>query len=338
MSNGSLSDIDVDYEEPAYEQPEIDAVARELDERPLAVRAAIGARTRRRLLWLGLGFLGSLLAGLLALGVRPSDPAAIGRVLVPTVILAAAVFETFDSASGMGFGTALSPLLFSLGYSPLEVVPALFIAESTTGLLAGAMHHEFRNVEFSVRPPLTEATRAVVVLTAGGVVGVVLSVALGYLAFSLPAALVEAYVAVLVISMGVIGLLRESLPRSDVYRPRRLAGFALLAGVNKGISGGGFGPVVTLGQIFAGVYEKTATAITSLAEGLVSLVGMAVYLALFAAGFPISYQLLPSLLVGSVIAAVLAPYIVRVLPGRILGPLIPAYAFAIGLVMLLQYL
>ena len=334
MSEGRITDVEA--VEPEYREPEIDAVARELDDRPLADRARIGTRTRRRLGWLALVFTVGLLASVWAAGVRPADPAAVSRLFVPSVIVAGVVFETLDSASGMGFGTALSPLLFSLGYAPLEVVPALFVTESMTGLLAGAMHHEFENAEFSIRPPLTDATRAVIVLAAGGITGTVLSVLIAYLALGLPAALIEGYVAVLVIGMGLVGIARQYLPRSNVYRPRRLAGFALLAGVNKGISGGGFGPVVTLGQIFAGVYEKTATAITSLAEGLVSLVGMVVYLTLFAAGFAVDYRLLPSLLVGSVVAAVVAPYLVRVVPGKILGYLIPIYAFGIGVVVLLQ--
>ena len=334
MSEGRITEIeDV---EPAYRDRDIDAVARELDRQSLAERARIGQRTRRRLGWLAVVFVAGFLTSVWIAGVRPADPAAVGRLFVPSVIVAGAVFQTLDSAAGMGFGTALSPLLFSLNYAPLEVVPALLVTQSISGLLAGAMHHEFENVEFSIRPPLTDATRAVIVLTAGGVVGAVLSILVAYLALGLPGTVIEGYVAVLVIVMGVIGVVRQYLPRSNVYRPRRLVGFALLAGVNQGISGGGFGPVVTLGQIFAGVYEKTAAAITALAEGLVSIVGTLLYLTLFAAGLSVEFVLLPSLLVGSVFAAVIAPYLVRVVPGKLLAYLIPVYAFGIGLVVLLQ--
>jgi len=328
-----MDGLDAEYEEPEYEEPEIDAVARALDERPMAERARVTRGTVLRVAGLAVAFLVPYAVALSLLGVDVTEPGALRRSLVPSVVLAGLVFETFDSASGMGFGTALTPLLLSFGYSPLEIVPVLFVTESATGLLASVVHQEFGNAEFSLRPP-SDATRAVAVLAGAGIVGTVTSVALAYLAFDLPQTLLEGYVAVLVIAMGFVGLLRQYLPRPEVYQPDRLVGFAFLAGINKGVAGGGYGPVVTMGQIFAGVYEKTATAITSLAEGIVSAVGAVVYFGLFAAGFPVSYELLPSLFVGSFVAAVLAPYVVRVLPGRVLAYLIPIYAFLIGAVTL----
>jgi len=328
-----MDETDAAYTEPVdYAEPEIDRAARRLDERQLRDRVAVRRQAYRRVALLLVGYLGLLVGGIVLV-----DGAGVGSVpslFVPGVLLAAFVFETLDSASGMGFGTSLAPLLFAAGYAPLEVVPVLFLTETVTGLLAGALHHEFENVRFSVRPPLTDATKAVVLLAGAGILGTLLSIALTYLVVDVPATVIEGYVALLVIGMGVVGILRQFLPRERPYRPRRLAGFALLAGVNKGISGGGYGPVVTLGQIFAGVYEKTATAITSLAEGVVSLVGALAYVGLFAAGFPVEYTLLPSLFTGAFLAAIVAPYLVRVLPGRVLEYLIPLYAFAIGAVAL----
>jgi len=325
---------DVPFSEPIeYDEPGIDREARRLDRKPIAERARLDRRSRRRVGLLVGGYLVALVVGTTVLsGI---EGVSVGALVFPVVFLAAFVFETLDSASGMGFGTSLSPLLFGLGFSPLEVVPALFVTETVTGLLAGALHHEFDNVEFSVQPPLSDATKAVLVLTAAGVLGTVASVLLAYLVVELPAGAIETYVALVVIGMGIFGLVRPYLPEGTSYRPRRLAGFALLAGINKGISGGGYGPVVTLGQIFAGVYEKTATAITSLSEGLVSAIGAVTYAGLFAAGFPIDYVLFPSLLTGAVFAAIAAPYLVRVLPGRVFEVLIPLYAFSIGTYALL---
>jgi len=330
-----MGEPDPSYTEPIdYAEPEIDRAARRLDERSVRERIALGGRSYRRVGLVVVAYVVVLVGGTVVVGGVPL--ASVPGLFVPTVVLAGFVFETLDSASGMGFGTSLSPLLFSVGYTPLEVVPVLFLTETVTGLLAGVLHHEFENVEFVVRPPLNDATRAVLLLAGAGIVGTLGSVAFAYLVVRLPDGIIEGYVAVLVIAMGVIGVLRQFLPRAEQYRPHRLAGFALLAGINKGISGGGYGPVVTLGQIFAGVYEKTATAITSLAEGLVSLVGALVYLGLFAAGFAVDYTLVPSLFTGAVLAAIVAPYLVRVVPGRVLEYLIPIYAFAIGAVALVQ--
>ena len=57
--------------------------------------------------------------------------------LIPLVIILAFIFETMDSCAGMGFGTGLTPLLFLLGYEPLQVVPILLISETITGFTAG---------------------------------------------------------------------------------------------------------------------------------------------------------------------------------------------------------
>jgi len=46
--------------------------------------------------------------------------------------------------------------------------------------------------------------------------------------------------------------------------------------------------------------------------------------------------LLPSLFTGGFFAALIAPYLVRVLPNKFWRYLIPAYAFGIGIYLILQ--
>jgi len=82
--------------------------------------------------------------------------------------------------------------------------------------------------------------------------------------------------------------------------------------MNKGLGGGGYGPVITLGSVFAGVIEKSATGIATLADGFAGVGG--------------DLTIVPSLWAGAFPAGVLAPYAVRVLPNRIWQYLIPVYA------------
>ncbi|MEM4781721.1 MAG: TSUP family transporter, partial [Halalkalicoccus sp.] len=234
---------------------------------------------------------------------------------------------------GMGFGTALAPTLFVLGYDPLQIVPILLVSEMATGLVAGGVHHVFSNVEFAV-DPVNEATKLVVLFAGVGSLATVGSIVLVYAALSLPEAAIRIYVAVLVIAMGAIGVARAHLRTPLGYRPRLLIGFALAAGANKGIGGGGYGPVVTLGQILSGVYEKSATAITTLSEGIVSAVGVATFFALSIQGLAIDPLLLPSIYTGGFLAAIAAPYLVRVVPNAVWRYAIPGYAVCIGLAAL----
>ncbi|WP_410767309.1 sulfite exporter TauE/SafE family protein [Haloferax sp. DFSO60] len=251
-------------------------------------------------------------------------------VVLGMLVLVAFVFELLDSAAGMGFGTALAPFLFILGYDPLQVTPVLLISETVTGIVSGGVHHELRNVRFSVRP-LNDETRLMLLLGGVGAAATLVSIVLAYFTFALPESYIELYVAVLVLVMGVMGLVRARLVTTIEYRPRRLVVFAALAGMNKGIGGGGYGPVVTLGQILSGVYEKSAIAIAGLAESLVSLVGVLTFVGLAMSGVHMDLLLLPSIFTGGFIASIAAPYLVRVLPNAVWRYVVPLYAFVIGL-------
>ena len=252
--------------------------------------------------------------------------------LILTVIILAFLFETMDSCAGMGFGTGLTPLLFLLGYDPLQVTPILLISEAITGFTSGFFHQEFENVHFTIKRPWNKETKIMILMSVTGCLAIIVSVTLTYLTFQLPKESIKIYVALLVFLMGILGILR--LRRSSVYRPKLLAGFATLAGFNKGIGAGGYGPIVMMGQLFSGVYEKTACAIASFSEGFVSLIGIGTFFLISAYGVTIDFVLLPSVFTGGFIAAMLSPYLVRVLPNKLWKYVIPIYAIAIGIYLL----
>ena len=253
--------------------------------------------------------------------------------LFPVIILLAFLFETMDSSAGMGFGTGLTPLLFLLGYNPLQVVPILLLSEAITGFTSSYFHHEFENVSFSFRKPFNQETKITGMIALTGCFAIILSVGITYVALELPKSFIKTYVGILVLAMGVIGMLRLT-SRSVIYRPKILTGCAALAGFNKGIGAGGYGPVVMMGQLFSGIYEKTATAIVSLAEGIVSIVGFASFLFITSYGVTIDYILLPSIFTGGFIAAIISPYLVRVFPNKMWRIVIPVYAILMGILTL----
>ncbi|ELZ12555.1 hypothetical protein C479_04142 [Halovivax asiaticus JCM 14624] len=312
---------------PSDEPPrQIGVQAEALDRtRTVADRLRLPRPVLRRLALLGVLYVLFTAGLILAFG----DGA--GRTpLVPSIVVVAFVFQTTDSAAGMGFGTAIAPLLFVFGYTPLQVVPVLVMAQTIAGLVAGLVHHDVDNVTFSLCPANDE-TKLLSLLAVTSLVGVAGATVLTYFALELPDSFVRTYVSILVVLMGLVGLLRVKVRTRMTYRPRRLVGFALLAGVNKGIGGGGYGPVVTLGQIFSGVYEKSAVAITTLAEGIASFVGSIAFLGLIYYGVPVDLQLLPSIFAGGFLAAIVGPYLVRVVPNTVWRYVIPLYAFGIGI-------
>jgi len=313
---------------PTVRSGAIGRAARDLDTRLSArERLRLPGRAVRRIAVLGVVYVLGILAMTLVPGVQAGRPAGLFR---PSVVLAALLFELLDAAAGMGFGTTLAPLLFILGYDPLQVTPVLLVTQTLTGVVSGGVHHTVRNVSFSFRP-LNDATKLMVLFAVAGSAGSVVSIASTYVLFSIPTRYIETYVMLLVIAMGLLGLVRNLIPTETAYTPRRLTAFAVLAGVNKGIGGGGYGPVITLGQILSGVYEKSATAIASLAESVVSFVGVVAFLVIASRGVGLDVGLFPSIIAGSFVAAIVAPYLVRVVPNRVWSYLIPLYAFGIGL-------
>ena len=242
---------------------------------------------------------------------------------VPLALMA----EYVDSTLGMGYGTSLTPILLLLGYSPAQVVPAVLLSELVTGLLAAGMHHSVGNVDFRKG---SKDRRVALVLSLMSVIGAVAAVSL---AVNLPIKVVKLYIPTIVIVMGLLILLHRR--RSLAFSWWRLVGIGSIAAFNKGISGGGYGPLVTAGQIVSGVGAKNAIGITSLAEGITCAVGVATFLLLRPGT---SWILAPPLLLGAILSVPLAALTVKRLPERSFTLVIGIVVLALGVLSLLRAL
>jgi uncharacterized membrane protein YfcA len=235
------------------------------------------------------------------------------------------VAEYVDATLGMGYGTTLTPLLMLLfGFEPLQVVPAILVSELATGVLAGFTHHSVGNVDFKPRTvklgriiakvreyglraswrrglPLHLRVTAVIALCS--MVGTVASV---LVAVNIPKCFVKLYIGVLILSIGVV--ITMTMHRTYAFSWRRIVGLGLVASFNKGISGGGYGPLVTGGQLLSGVEGRSAVGITSLAEGLTCAVGVGAYLLTRS---NVDWQLAPFLVAGGVLSVPFAAVSVK---------------------------
>jgi uncharacterized membrane protein YfcA len=313
----------------------IDAAALRQRGKPISERVRLPEHGVRDLLLAAVAYVVGLAVLFVLVDVVWSKPTHVDLTDIVAVVLLGCFFETIDSSAGMGFGTSLSPLLLVLGFSPLQVVPVLVASQAFTSATGGLMHREFENVDFSWRP-LNRASKTVLLVAVPGVVGATVSVVLSYSTFKLPDSVIETYIAVLVLVMA--GLVATNVLRGGrrPYRPGRLPIFGAVGGVNKGIGSGGYGPVITLGGVLSGVLEKTSVAITTMAEGFASTAGTITFLVIFALGTNVDWRLLPWLFLGSFPAAVLGPYLVRVLPVRVWRYFVPVYATAIATILLIN--
>lgn len=188
------------------------------------------------------------------------------------ILLIAFGCELVDSTLGMGYGTTLTPLLLLFGFTPLQVVPAVLLSELVTGISAAFAHHRARNVDLR---PGTQAFKVAMVLAACSVVGTVVAV---LIAINIPRIVLKTWIGLLVLAVGILILVqvvRRALVRFSWVK---VLAVGTLASFNKGMSGGGYGPLVCGGQLLSGIESKNAIAITSLAEGLTCVVGVTAYL------------------------------------------------------------
>ncbi|MEA1996347.1 MAG: sulfite exporter TauE/SafE family protein [Gemmatimonadota bacterium] len=240
------------------------------------------------------------------------------------IVLIAFLAEYSDSTLGMGYGTILTPVLLILGFEPLQVVPAVLLSELITGLLAGFTHHSMGNVDF--RPKSTNLghiikklkelgfvesfkrgiplhLKVVIVIASCSFLGTVAAV---FLAVKLPKLYLKIYIAVLMVGIGAVIL--ATLNRKFRFSWKKITFLGLVASFNKGISGGGYGPVVTGGQLLAGVDEKNAIGITSLSEGLTCFVGVTAYSLI---NGTIDLMLAPYITIGAILSVPLGAFTVR---------------------------
>jgi uncharacterized membrane protein YfcA len=142
---------------------------------------------------------------------------------------------------------------------------------------------------------------------------------------------VSTYIGAMVLATGIIILATRRWTPRLTWRGITAIGF--VAAFNKGIGGGGYGPLLTGGQILSGVNPRAAIGVTSLAESAVSLVGLVSYLV--ALGH-IDMKLGVAVLAGGLLSAPFSAWTVSKIHFRHLRILAGVAACLLGLVVLLR--
>jgi uncharacterized membrane protein YfcA len=231
--------------------------------------------------------------------------------------------EFVDSTFGMGFGTILTPLLMLVGFPPTQVVPTILVSELLTGLLTSGSMHVFGIVNLR---PGTSGFLAAMTLSICSFFGAVAAV---LVAIHIPRKLMALWIAGIVIAMGLLILFKRKPMK---YSYPKLLGLGLLASFNKGFSGGGYGPLLTGGQIVAGLAPKEAVAITSFAESFTCFVSLMTYLV---TRKPILNPLTLPLVLGAVCSIPLSVHVLRRTQDRRLKRILGVGVILLGLLLIL---
>lgn len=243
------------------------------------------------------------------------------------IVILAFLCEFVDSTLGMGYGTALTPVLLLVGFGPLAIIPCVLLSELITGITAGLVHHKVGNVNFR-RGSIH--LKIALVLAACSIIGATLAV---FIAINIPKLWLNIYIGLMVLGMGIIILL--TLTKEFRFSWKKIIGLGSIAAFNKGMSGGGYGPVVTGGQILSGVKGNNAVGITSLAEGLTCIVGVIVFIA---SPESVNWGLAPSLIIGAILSVPFSAFIVKKMPTTTLKIAIGLITLILGSITLIKLL
>jgi uncharacterized membrane protein YfcA len=215
-----------------------------------------------------------------------------GMETIISIVLGGFACEFIDASMGMMYGTILSPVLIIAGFEPVLVVPSILLSQALGGFTASMLHHRFRNVDLALKtmnPKIIAkklyklgcvesfkrgTTRDFKVSLCVSGFGIVATIIAALIAISIPKVVLKTYIGILVVAMGTI--LVSGL--TFKFSWKKMVAVGALSAFNKGISGGGFGPVVTSGQIIAGRDGKNSIGATTCAEAPICIVGFLTFL------------------------------------------------------------
>lgn len=210
------------------------------------------------------------------------------------------VCELIDSSFGMGYGTILVPVLIFMGFEPRDAVPTILLSELFTGFASSVGHHLVGNVDFHVR------SRSWNVAVALSAVALVTSPIAAFLVANISSDSIVTAIGYLIVAEGLAIIALHST--TVTFSWFRLFVLGAFASFTKALSGGGYGPLVTGGQVLIGEKERHAVAITSFSETLTCLVAL---VAFFWGGGAFNMQLLWPVLLGALISVPLSLRIVH---------------------------
>lgn len=209
--------------------------------------------------------------------------------------------QLVDGALGMAFGLVSSSILLSMGLPPAAVSASVHTAEVFTTGVSGASHAYFRNIDMRLFWRLTISGAV------GGVIG-------AYVLTRLPGEAIRPFIYLYLLVLAVLILLRAAgklVPKREI---RRVPVLGFFAGLLDASGGGGWGPMATSTLLASGGQARTTIGTVNAAEFVVTLaVSMTFFLSI---GLQ-HLEIVLGLLIGGVLAAPLAAWLVRHVAERI---------------------
>lgn len=242
-----------------------------------------------------------------------------GEVLLRRLIILALiglVAQLVDGSLGMAYGVTSSSLLLMFGIAPAIASASVHMAEVVTTAASGVSHIRFGNVDKQV------VYKLIIPGSIGAFIGACF---LG----SIPGDLVKPYVSFFLLLLGIYVIYRflfkfnpsKQLANKNLTK-KHLLPLGFIAGFFDATGGGGWGPIATPVLLTSSKMEPRkvigSVDTSEFAIAVASTVGF-----LLTLGWSqINFQWVLALMIGGIIAAPIAAWLVKKLPTNLLGTLV----------------
>lgn len=223
--------------------------------------------------------------------------------------------QLVDGSLGMAYGVTSTTLLLAIGTSPAAASATVHLAEIGTTLASGASHWKFGNIDWSV----------VIKIGVPGAIGAFVGAT--FLS-SLSSEVAAPLMSVVLLTLGLYVFVRftfQGLPTGQLGKPLRkrfLGPLGLVGGFVDATGGGGWGPIGTPAILASGRLEpRKVIGSIDASEFLVALAASLGFLVGIGSQGIIGTWV-AALLVGGILAAPIAAWLVRHIPPRVLGSLV----------------
>ncbi|PGT82284.1 MULTISPECIES: sulfite exporter TauE/SafE family protein [Bacillaceae] len=225
--------------------------------------------------------------------------------------------QLIDGALGMAYGLTSTSLLLAFGVAPAVASASIHMSEIATTAVSGISHYKFGNVD----------KKMVITLMIPGAISAFIGAA--FLS-SLPGHLIKPYISIFLMIMGIYVLSRFLFKWNPKQEKQKTSAWYLIplgaiAGFFDSVGGGGWGPINTPALL------SRKGAIPSKVIGTVDTSEFAVTTAstlgfiIFLGWEQFNYVWVAAFVIGGVIAAPIAAWLVRIIPAYLLGVVVGGF-------------
>jgi uncharacterized membrane protein YfcA len=232
-----------------------------------------------------------------------------------TFVIVGFIAQLIDGSLGMAYGVTSTTLLLTFGIAPAVASASVHLAEVVTTAASGVSHLKFGNVDRDMLRKL------IIPGSLGAFVG-------ACFLSHLPGEFIKPYVSVFLLSLGIYIMyrflfLQPSPKRAEANQsPKQLTPLGFLAGFLDATGGGGWGPIATpILLAKQGTEARKVIGTVDTSEFAVAISATCGFL-LSLGWEQVNWFWVGTLMLGGVVAAPIAAWLVKTIPSHLLGVLV----------------